>query len=184
MKQVSSSLFVVILSIFSSESLYAAENGFFVSQGVGLSPIYIEEIVDGETLAAGSSGMVIHTGTKIGLVFADEYAVYFMSEQSWYGSATGSMVATGVTGLATTYFVPNFFDVNLMVGIGLGSKYAMGDGLAMGSGIVVGFGRPLTNRISLDVTYSAIRLSSLVYNESLGDSENISSANVSLSINF
>lgn len=175
-------LLFAAMPVFAETGL-AGQNGFFYSIGVGISPIYIEEIASDSALSGGATVTAFNAESRVGLVFREEFAAYAMTSQNFYTDSEAQIYTTGLTGLGVQYFPENFFDTYVLLGAGLASKIVFTSNemlSATGTGVQFGIGRAFSRLLALEANYKYLSLTKPALPFVAGDTEAISSIQISL----
>jgi len=175
---------LILLTLFTAmawgQTGLATSSGWFSGIGSGFAPLYIEEIIADDQLAAGATAISPTFSLRTGWV-VQHYAIYLMTEQNIYVNEAQDTSTSGLTGLGISYLVPGLNDCYLSAGAGLASKTVIGDdAFASGTGLQLGVGRPLSQHFTLEMNYSYFSLDSVAVPFAVGERETITSLQFNL----
>ena len=157
-------------------------NGVMVTTGLGFSPIYIEEIITDSALSAGATVTPIHSTLRVGYPLFNDYSASLMAEHNVYLDGDSNIYISGVSGLAASYYIPDFYQIALTAGAGLATKHIIGESLsATGVGYFLGLSKRVSDTLFAEAGYSFLSLESVASTIANGDTETISTIHVSLS---
>ena len=134
--------------------------GFLVGVGIGYHYMN-EEYSDGDSSMGTSETNGIATSYRIGVGITDQFALYYISNASWYSVRTGSdkeivNYAVSLSGIGASYYLsPDTPSIYLLVAAGdgeLSSPFGSGPASGSGSAFMWGTGYEISEHLNIELT--------------------------------
>jgi hypothetical protein len=155
---------------------------FYGDAGIGVAPIYIEEIVTDRQLTAGATVTPVYSMLEAGALVHPNHAVFLAVHHHWYIDAESQIYLTGVLGLGTAYVMPELGDFRVQITGGIAHKVIFGSELsATGWGLNLGVSKAFGESFKGHVNYSFLALDGTASSYATGDETSVSSLQLGVS---
>ena len=156
-------------------------NGIHLTTGLGLSPIYIEEIVTAEELTFGASVTPIHASAVVHFKFGN-LAATLSNQYNLYTDNIGHNYFSGLTAIGPTIYLPHKQQSYLSAAAGIARKQIPKAELsANGVGLLFSGGYYFSERVFAELGFSYLAFDQVTSLVSRGEQETISSTYLTLS---
>lgn len=156
--------------------------GSLLTTGIGLSPIYIEEITVSNSLIGGATVMPVQFNVRYGTHVQPTLAVVASAELIGYTDRADNVYVSSLLGIGTQLLLDDFFATRLHASAGYADKRIFGTGMSAGGwGFSLGFTQPITPSLGVEAGYAYRSFSTVASTFAAGDAEYSSALTLGLS---